>query len=68
MEDRIRAVLVEAARTRQRKETVERAIGRAVRRMGLDYGTYIAAVSELRELASSMKADVNGALESLQDG
>ncbi|UCE80607.1 MAG: hypothetical protein JSV94_05490 [Methanobacteriota archaeon] len=66
MEESIKGVLVEAAMTRQRKETVERAVGRAVRRKGMDYSMYIAAMSELRDLATSMSLGVEEALESLQ--
>ena len=68
MDESIEAVLVEASRTRQRKESAERAVGRAVRRMGLDYSIYIAAMSELRALASTMKTDVDDALKGLQKG
>ena len=68
MDETIEAVLVEASNTRQRKETAERAVGRAVRRMGLDYSVYIAAMSELRDLAESMKTDVDDVLKGLQKG
>ena len=67
MEDTIEAILVEAARTKQRKESVERAVGRAARRMGKDFSMYIAAMSKLRELASSTKTTVDEALEKLQE-
>ena len=66
MDKTVEAVLLEASKTRQRKETAERAVGRAVRRMGLDYSVYIAAMSELRDLASSMKTSVDDALKGLQ--
>ena len=66
MNETIEAVLVEAAKTRQRKETAERAVGRAVRRMGMDYSVYIAAMSELRDLAATMKTDVDDVLKGLQ--
>ena len=65
MDKTVEAVLSEASKTRQRKETAERAVGRAVRRMGLDYSVYIAAMSELRDLASSMKTSVDDALKGL---
>lgn len=45
-------VLREAARIRQRKEPLERAIGRAVRNKGKEYSYYIALMSELRKAAS----------------
>jgi hypothetical protein len=48
-------LLREAVRVRQRKEPLERAIGRAVRNRNLDYSYYIALMSELREAASRDK-------------
>jgi hypothetical protein len=65
MDQAIKEVLIEAARTRQRKEPVERAVGRAVRRRGMDYQSYIAAMSELRDLATSEKIEVDEALKKL---
>lgn len=58
-------ILREAANIRQRKETAERAIGRAVRRLGRDYHAYISAMSDLRELAAERKVDVDEALRTL---
>ena len=68
MDKTVEMVLVEASKTRQRKETAERAVGRAVRRLGLDYSVYIAAMSALRELASSTKRSVDETLKELQKG
>ncbi len=45
-------ILREAARIMQRKEPLERAVGRAVRNKGKDYSYYIALMSELRNAAS----------------
>lgn len=41
----------EAVQTRQRKEELERAIGRAVRRHNLEFKVYIDIVDKLREIA-----------------
>jgi hypothetical protein len=67
MDQAIKEVLIEAARTRQRKEPVERAVGRAVRRRGMDYQSYIAAMSDLRDLAASEKIEVDEALKKLAE-
>ena len=45
-------ILREALATRQRKETLERAIGKAVRRNNLDFGVYVKIMSELRDLSN----------------
>ncbi len=58
-------ILREAANIRQRKETAERAVGRATRRLGKDYDSYISAISELREFATRRKVDVDDALSLL---
>lgn len=58
-------ILREAASIRQRKETAERAVGRATRRLGKDYGCYISAMSELREFAAKRKVEVDDALSLL---
>jgi len=51
--------------TRQRKETLERAIGKAVRRNNLDFGVYIKITSELRGLSEKGKASPEDIAESL---
>ena len=58
-------VLREAQRIRQRKEELERAIGRAVRRSGHDFQYYLATISELRELAASRGVSIDQVAESL---
>ena len=45
------SIVKEAVSTRLRDETLERAIGRTVRRRGLDFSRYIQVMSALRELA-----------------
>lgn len=45
-------ILREALKILRRKETFERAIGRAVRNKGLDFRTYVEVTSELREQAA----------------
>ncbi|MDH3364556.1 MAG: hypothetical protein OEM29_00905 [Thermoplasmata archaeon] len=67
MNQSIKEVLIEAARTRQRKEPIERAVGRAVRRRGMDYQFYITAMSNLREMASSKKIKIEDALKTLEE-
>jgi len=56
------AVLREARDTRHRKESVERAVGRAVRRRELDFGVYVRLVSELRVFAEKKKLSLDDAL------
>jgi hypothetical protein len=58
-------VLREAQRIRQRKEELERAIGRAVRRSGHDFQYYLATLSELRELAASKRVSIDQVAEGL---
>ena len=45
------SIVKEAVSTRLRNEAIERAIGRTVRRRGLDFSRYIQVMSALRELA-----------------
>ncbi len=61
-------VLREAARIRQRKEPLERAVGRAVRNKGKDYSYYIALVSELRNAASMDDVSVDEEFRVLVEG
>jgi hypothetical protein len=58
-------VLREAQRIRQRKEELERAIGRAVRRSGHDYQYYVDMISDLRELAASKGVSIDQVAEGL---
>lgn len=52
MEPALLDILREALASKQRKETLERAIGKAVRRRNLDFGVYIKIMSELREISN----------------
>jgi len=58
-------ILREAQRIRQRKEELERAIGRAVRKSSHDFQYYVATVSELRELAASKGVSIDQVAEGL---
>lgn len=59
------SIVKEAVSTRLRDETLERAIGRTVRRRGLDFSRYIQVVSALRELAVERGVTADEAAESL---
>jgi macrodomain Ter protein organizer (MatP/YcbG family) len=58
-------VLREAQRIRQRKEELERAIGRATRKSGHDFQYYVELVSELSELAASRGVSADQVVEKL---
>jgi len=51
MEPELLEVLREAFETRQRKEELDRSIGRALRRRDMGFEAYVKITSELRELA-----------------
>jgi len=51
MEAELLEILREAVETKQRKEELDRSIGRALRRHNKDFGTFVKMTSELRELA-----------------
>lgn len=59
------SIVKEAVSTRLRNEAIERAIGRTVRRRGLDFSRYIQVVSALRELAVERGVTADEAAESL---
>ena len=61
-------ILREAAHIRQRKEPLERAVGRAVRNKGKDYPYYIALMSELRNAASMDDVSVDEEFRVLVEG
>jgi uncharacterized protein with ATP-grasp and redox domains len=65
MEPALLDILREALANKQRKETLERAIGKAVRRNNLDFGVYIKITSELRELSKKGQVDPEDIAESL---
>ncbi len=59
------SIVQEAVRTRLRNETVERAVGRTVRRRGLDFPRYIQVMSDLRDFAKERKVTLDEAAEGL---
>jgi len=61
MEPELLAVLKEAVETRQRKEELDRAIGRALRRHNMDFPVYVKMMSELRELAGRKGISIDDA-------
>jgi hypothetical protein len=65
MDHETASVVREAVSTRLRDETIERAIGRTIRRRGLDFSKYIQAVSDLRDLAKERKVTSDEAAEGL---
>lgn len=58
-------ILREASGKRQRKETIERALGKAVRNRGLDFSVYIQMMSEIREFARKHRISELDAVEQL---
>jgi len=62
------SIVKEAVRTRLRNETVERAVGRTVRRRNMEFSRYIQVMSDLRDLAREQKASLEDAAESLAEG
>ncbi|OGS42144.1 MAG: hypothetical protein A3K67_01105 [Euryarchaeota archaeon RBG_16_62_10] len=54
-------ILREALDTRRRKEALEQALGRSVRKREANFSTYIGIMSELREIARSEKSSVEDA-------
>lgn len=65
MDEALLPVLKDAMDKRQRKETFEQALGKAVRRHELDFKVYIDMMSELRERARSTKQDFESVAKKL---
>jgi len=65
MDDESVSIVQEAVRTRLRNETVERAIGRTVRRRDLDFSRYIQVMSDLRDIAKERGKPVDEVAEAL---
>jgi uncharacterized protein with ATP-grasp and redox domains len=65
MEPALLDILREALASKQRKESLERAIGKAVRRNNLDFGVYIKIMSELRELSKKGQLNLEDIAENL---
>jgi hypothetical protein len=55
-------ILREAVQTRQRKEELERAVGRTVRRRNLDFQKYVRVIADLRDLAAGKKISLEEAV------
>jgi len=51
MEPKLLDILKEAIETRQRKEELDRSIGRALRRHDMNFKEFVMMTSELRELS-----------------
>lgn len=58
-------MLADAGRRRKRGETVESAVGAAVRRKGADFSEYVRVMSVLREEAAAKKVPVDRFLQDL---
>lgn len=65
MDEEHLAVLAYAVKNQQRKEDLERAIGRSARNANKGFGFYVEIMSELRELAKSNKTALDDAARSL---
>ncbi len=65
MEPALLAVLSEALKTRQRKEELERSVGRVLRRREMDFKIYVQMMSELREVARTEEISLDDAAEKL---
>lgn len=65
MEQALLDVLSEAVRTRQRKEELERSIGRALRRREMDFRMYVEITSALREIAVAENISIDEAAAKL---
>jgi len=55
-------ILREAVQTRQRKEELERAVGRTVRRRNLDFQKYARVIADLRDLAAGKNISLEEAV------
>lgn len=65
MEPELLEVLSEAVRIRHRKEELERAVGRALRRREMDFQEYVRIMSELREAALAGKTSIEDAAKKI---
>jgi len=59
MEPELLEILSEAIETRQRKEELDRSIGRALRRHDLDFKAFVKMTTELRELAGKKGVSID---------
>ncbi len=65
MEPELLDVLNEAVKTKQRKEELERSIGRALRRRNMDFNVYVQIMSELRDTAARDSLSLDDAAKKL---
>jgi hypothetical protein len=65
MEPELLEILREAIETRQRKEELDRSIGRALRRRDMNFNTFVKMISELRELAGKKDISIDDAATEL---
>ena len=65
MEPELLEILREAVETRQRKEDLDRSIGRALRRHDMDFRAFVKMTSELRELAGKKDVSIDDAANEL---
>jgi hypothetical protein len=65
MEPTLLDILSEAVKTRQRKEELERSIGRALRRRDMDFKIYVQIMSELRDVAARESISLDEAAKKL---
>ena len=65
MEPELLEILREAVETRQRKEDLDRSIGRALRRHDMDFRAFVKMTSELRELAGKKDVSIDDAVNEL---
>jgi len=65
MDSELLGILKEALETRQRKEELDRAVGRAVRRRNLEFKIYIQIMIEVREFANAEGIDKDEAARML---
>jgi hypothetical protein len=59
------SIVQEAWRTRLRDETLERSMGRTIRRRGLEFSRYVGIMSAIRESAERRRISTDEFVESL---
>lgn len=65
MEPELLALLREAVDSQQRKEDLERSIGRTLRRHEMNFEMYVKITSELRELAGKKEISIDDVAKEL---
>jgi hypothetical protein len=67
MEPALLEVLRDAVQRRRRDETLEKAVGRAVRNRNLDFAVYIKIMSEVRQFAEAHGLEPDDAVPEMLD-